>query len=326
MMNRPDISIVIPVYNRAEELRRCIASILPQRNSSFEIIVADDASTDFDYQTLRTLSPCISVLTAKVNSGPAYLRNLAINAARGTYILFLDSDTCLPSTDTLRHLLDFFASKPKTGTVGGEVRVYENDPSRVYGRLIAGDGSSKETFVRNAEHCQGQTDFLATCCCMVPAELARKVGGFDPYYVFGSEDKDFGYKIIKLGFRNYVSADCAVEHYHSPKGRNANETYLYQFTRLRFAFKHFSTAESLLIGLKCLLHFFIFYLFLPFKLAYFTFSRRTIVKEHLLGGYLILKALTTCVATYREIRSSVNIDFLKAEEMERYLSWRKRRK
>lgn len=318
-----EISVVLPVYNRMDDVVKCLGGLLGQMGCSFEIIVVNDASTDGDYHSLCLMADSISVHTNCTNAGPAFSRNIAINIAKGRYILFLDSDTLFPCADSLSNLLSFFREHPDTGTVGGELRVYENSSTQVYGRLISNDGMSRSMHISNTSHAYAETDFLATCCCMVPAELARKVGGFDPYYVFGSEDKDFGYNIQQLGYKNYVAADCAVAHYHSPRGRNPDETYRYQLTRFRFAFKHYSIINALLISIKCIMQFFLFYLFIPGKLLFFALSGKPIVKENLIGGYLLVKALNKCIFSYAKIRKSRGTNFLAAEEMERFLAWRR---
>lgn len=317
-----EVSVIIPVYNRMDEVKKCIESLNRQTGCLFEIIVVNDASTDGNYNVLSLLAQRISIHTNIVNAGPAFSRNLAINKAKGRYILFLDSDTLFNRKDSLTKLLQFFSEHTDAGSVGGEIRVYEHHTDRVYGRLILRDGTSMEMYIPYIPNFYEETDFLPSCCCMVPTELARKVGGVDPYYVFGSEDKDFGYKINQLGYKNYVAADCAVEHYHSPKGRNSDETYRYQLTRIRFAFKHYSIMSSLFTSVKCLAQFLLFYILLPLKLIYYVVSGKSIVTENIVGGYLLLKALFMCIFSYADIRKSVGINFLESEEMERYLAWR----
>ncbi|KQC09937.1 MAG: hypothetical protein APR62_12910 [Smithella sp. SDB] len=89
----PQVSVIIPVYNRAKIIRRALNSVLSQTFQDFEIIVVDDCSKDDTREALFTIKdPRIRCYTHKVNKGGAVARNTAIKEVRGTYVAFLDSD------------------------------------------------------------------------------------------------------------------------------------------------------------------------------------------------------------------------------------------
>jgi glycosyltransferase involved in cell wall biosynthesis len=92
---KPTLSVLIPFYNNHGLLPECLQSIREHITSvSFEIIIADDGSPDTRF--LRTLAdPAVTVLYLEKQSGPAKARNAAIAAARGDFILFVDSDDVL---------------------------------------------------------------------------------------------------------------------------------------------------------------------------------------------------------------------------------------
>lgn len=88
------ISVLIPVYNAAAYLARCLDSIIAQTYSDWEVIAVDDGSKDNSYQILQeyaTKDQRITVLTKK-NEGPGLTRNFAMEKASGDYIVFVDSD------------------------------------------------------------------------------------------------------------------------------------------------------------------------------------------------------------------------------------------
>ncbi len=86
-------SLVIPVYNRERLLPRCLASILRQDFADFEIVAVDDGSTDRSLSVLRALADSrLRILTHENNRGVCPARNSAVAAARGEWVVALDSD------------------------------------------------------------------------------------------------------------------------------------------------------------------------------------------------------------------------------------------
>ena len=87
------LSIVVPVYNRATLIGRCVASVLTQAFGDYELILVDDASTDDSLARMREFSdPRIRIVQHERNRGTGAGRNTGIDAARGEWIVFLDSD------------------------------------------------------------------------------------------------------------------------------------------------------------------------------------------------------------------------------------------
>jgi glycosyltransferase involved in cell wall biosynthesis len=87
----PEISVVIPTFNRRAMLREAIASVAAQRGANYEIIVIDDGSTDGTWEDLPSAPGRLrAIRTAR--RGPAAARNRGIEAARGELVAFLDSD------------------------------------------------------------------------------------------------------------------------------------------------------------------------------------------------------------------------------------------
>jgi glycosyltransferase involved in cell wall biosynthesis len=89
----PAVSVIIPTFNRADQICRSIDSILRQAFSDLELIIVDDCSTDGTEARVRTRrDPRIRYLRQSVNRGAAAARNSGISAARGEWIAFQDSD------------------------------------------------------------------------------------------------------------------------------------------------------------------------------------------------------------------------------------------
>lgn len=99
-MTNPLVSIIIPVYNREEQIWYCLRSIQLQKFKDFEVIIIDDGSTD------KTFSICQDFCTKdkrfkyvyQNNSGVSVARNRGIQEAKGVWIAFVDSDDALLNT------------------------------------------------------------------------------------------------------------------------------------------------------------------------------------------------------------------------------------
>ena len=89
----PLVSVIIPVYNRENTLKRAIDSVLNQTYKNIELIIVDDASTDGSLQIAQAyLKDGVKILTLSKNVGAAEARNCGMKAAKGEYIAFQDSD------------------------------------------------------------------------------------------------------------------------------------------------------------------------------------------------------------------------------------------
>lgn len=93
MQTEAIVSVVIPTYNRANELLRAVNSALKQTHPIAEILICDDGSTDNSKYLIKELNnPSIKWIDCGKNGGPAIPRNIGIKTSIGNWIAFLDSD------------------------------------------------------------------------------------------------------------------------------------------------------------------------------------------------------------------------------------------
>lgn len=94
MKDRPEITVIVPLYNVSSYLTRCIESIRSQHFPSFELLLIDDGSTD----TTGTLADEWAAADARIrvfhqpNAGVSAARNRGLDEAKGRYICFVDAD------------------------------------------------------------------------------------------------------------------------------------------------------------------------------------------------------------------------------------------
>ena len=91
----PVISVILPVFNSEEFIRKAIESVLAQTFEDFELIIVNDGSTDSSKDIIDSFEDDRIRLISQSNQGPGAARNNALRIAEGEYIMYLDSDDWL---------------------------------------------------------------------------------------------------------------------------------------------------------------------------------------------------------------------------------------
>jgi len=127
---KPAVSVIIPTFNRAEQLPRAIRSVLTQAWADFELLVVDDGSTDETSELLARLDDRRVRCLRQENQGVSSARNLGLRHARGRLVTFLDSDD-EAHPDWLA-VIAAAAQEPTVGvvTVGAQVAITREVPAK----------------------------------------------------------------------------------------------------------------------------------------------------------------------------------------------------
>lgn len=133
-MDRPLVSVVVPVFQAEKTLNACVDSILAQTYSEIEVILIDDGSTDNSAlicDQYAQIDTRVHVIHQK-NGGVSCARNVGIEAATGEYILFADSDDYIQIElievllgDLLRKQSDFVISGAVVELEAGKVEIWD---------------------------------------------------------------------------------------------------------------------------------------------------------------------------------------------------------
>ena len=170
----PDVSVIVPTYNRLHALPASLASLLTAQEIDLEVIVVDDGSTDDTPRVLAAYADRIRVIR-QANQGAGAARNAGIAAARGEYVAFLDSDD-LWHPRKLELQLARFASDPDLGLVHPPVRTFPPEPIRYVGGRLVREAVRRMEAAEDAGKTPGR---LATWAAgFAPAAFAR-AGGRD---------------------------------------------------------------------------------------------------------------------------------------------------
>lgn len=159
------VSVIIPAYNSAATIEKCVESILCQTVSDFLIYIVDDCSTDNTWEVLSNLinrDSRIRVFRNEKNSGPSVSRNKAIGASNGEWLCFIDSDDYV-CPDFLEKMLN--ASDNSEIVIGSFVSVDENGHIlKRYNVTSDYQSSDIETALDKAYNGKADLDFIYNLC------------------------------------------------------------------------------------------------------------------------------------------------------------------
>ena len=153
-MNKPEISVLIPTYNYARYLPEAIESVLAQDFQDYEILIADDASTDGSGEAIARYAardPRVRAQVHPANVGMVQNWNWCLSQARGEYIKFLFGDDKLASPKALGTLLSLLEANP-TATLAASARLVIDEDSqilRVTDELPAGLQAGRDIIARS---------------------------------------------------------------------------------------------------------------------------------------------------------------------------------
>jgi glycosyltransferase involved in cell wall biosynthesis len=194
-MTVPRVSVVIPAYNAQPFIAETLASVEAQTYGDWEVVVADDASTDGTAEVVESFGGRFRLIRSHVNEGPAGARNHALKEASGELVAFLDADDLwLPSY--LDRMVQLYDETRAEGVTAGIVSCDA--------RLLGPDGYHERTYME-----LNRFPRLVTVATMLvknaipPGALTHRalvdeLGGFC-IDLFGTEDYDLWLRIIEAG-------------------------------------------------------------------------------------------------------------------------------
>lgn len=121
----PFYSIIIPTYNSAKTIKRCLQSVISQNWTNYEIIIQDGGSIDATEEIVQEFNDDRIVFHSKKDLGVYDAMNKALERINGEWVLFLGSDDTIYSDDVLENVF-FYLSNTKMKFIYGDVIMKEN--------------------------------------------------------------------------------------------------------------------------------------------------------------------------------------------------------
>lgn len=199
------ISVIIPVYNSAALLSRCLEAVTASDYQQYECIVVDDGSTDNSRATVGRFPVRVLELDGGPR-GPAYARNRGAQVAQGEILFFIDADVLIVP-DTLSRVAATFARQPRIDAVFGS---YDDTPA------VDSPVSQFKNLFHHFVHQRGSADAVTfwSGCGAVRREVFLAMGGFDEeqYPRPSIEDIELGYRMTAAGHKIVLNKEIQVKH------------------------------------------------------------------------------------------------------------------
>ena len=231
------ISIIIPVKEINDYIRKFVPIILRQSFQNFEIIILPNQKSTEKFKKTRIIP--------SGNVGPAQKRDLGVSKARGEIIAFIDDDA-YPEKDWLKKaLLDF--SDKEVGMVGGPnlTPKESNFFQHLSGAVLASWIVSGPVYYRYIKSKKRYCDDLPSCNLLIRKKVFLKVRGFDTSFWPG-EDTKLCFDVIKNGMKIVYNPEVAVYHHRRPDLKSyLKQIFTYSKYRGFFAKKYPETSLKL---------------------------------------------------------------------------------
>ncbi len=207
-MNTPLFSVIVPVFNRPDEVEELLQSLTEQTVNNFEVVIVEDGSTQPCEEIVKLYSEKLNIkYFFKLNSGPGTTRNYGAERSQGEYLIFFDSDCIIPP-NYFKVVTKEISENP-VDAFGGPDRAHESfTPTQ---KAINYSMTSFFTTggIRGGK--KKMDKFYPRSFNMgISSEVFKTVGGFSAMR-FG-EDVDLSLRIVEQGFSTKLFPEAYVYH------------------------------------------------------------------------------------------------------------------
>ena len=235
IVGEPLVSIVIPNKDHTDDLEKCLASVYAKSSyKNFEVIVVENNSTEDEtfkyYEQAKQKYDNLRVIVWESGFNYSAINNFAVKEAKGEYVLLLNNDIEVITSDWLEQML-MFAGRKDVGAVGA--KLYYDDDTIQHAGVIVGlggvAGHSHKGYARENPGYMARASIaqnLSACtaaCLMVRRDVYDEVGGLEEGYAVAFNDIDFCMKIREAGYLIVFTPFAEFYHYES-KSRGDEDT------------------------------------------------------------------------------------------------------
>ena len=211
MENLPWVRVVIVNYNGGEYLKKAVECLVSQKDTNFEAVIVDNASTDNSIDQLQISDDRFSIIRSEKNFGFAAGNNLGFKNAQTPWLATLNPDA-FPEAGWLAALRRATV-KHHDATMFGSLQIDANDPMRLdgYGDFYAFFGSPwRGGLGKYISKTPVDIECFSPCAAaaLYCREAFEQIDGFDEQYFCYYEDIDLGFRLRLRGGALYTSMRC----------------------------------------------------------------------------------------------------------------------
>ena len=206
-MDKFDISIIIPTYNRPQQLFSCLTALTKMQYKSFEVIVVDDGSHESSASIVDNFDSQLMIkLITQTNQGPSSARNTGAKISQGKYLAFTDDD-CLPTSHWLSSLMEVLSLNPHCLVGGKTENALLHNPYAMTSQAII-------DVVHNYYYCSMKSlRFFASNNFALSRVDFVELGGFNQNF-WTSEDREFCDRWLEKGYTLKYAPSALIYHAH----------------------------------------------------------------------------------------------------------------
>ena len=216
----PRVSVIIPAHNAAPFIEQTLASVREQTYQDWEVVVADDGSSDRTWELLQDAGAGVRSFHRDEAGGPAVARNLALSNATGEFVMFLDADDLLLPRYLESQLACYQAASrsagPEVGLVACDARILIGEDYAPYTHLERVPDRHEPITL---ERVLRRNPIYGAC--LVPTPVGEAVGWFDPE-LFGTEDFGLWIKILEADYRAVLNEEVLAVYRRTPGTVSSN--------------------------------------------------------------------------------------------------------
>lgn len=251
LLSNPLVSIIIPNKDHAEDLSRCVSSILDKSTyENFEIIIVENNSETEEirsyYENIKR-HPKVRIVTYEGEFNYSKINNYGASFADGEYILLLNNDTQVITLNWIEEML-MYAQREDVGAVGA--KLYYEDQTIQHAGIVLGLGAhrtaghvhykvGKENVGYMGKLCYAQDMSAVTgACLLVKKRLYDELSGLDESFAIALNDVDFCLRLRERGYLNVFTPFAELYHFESiSRGLDDNGEKLKRYDREAEAFR-----------------------------------------------------------------------------------------
>ena len=259
-----DMSIVLVCWNNKAYLDPCLKSLYESGlNCTFDVVVADNGSTDGSQQMLAEKYPDVLLIQNAGNVGLGKASNQGIEATNGRYVLLLNNDTIVNGA-ALDGLVEFLATHPEAGAVGGTLLNSDGSFQSGYGKfstlteeLLIATGLGDR--FKDGYPLHGRSDqvesvgWLSSACLLLNRAALDQVGLLDEEYFIYGDEVDLQYRLIKAGWKVYFLPTSTIIHFGGRSMDRWKRRKMVYRGKLLFYKKNYSFLRTMLLRIMLVL-------------------------------------------------------------------------